>query len=62
MKVKPKTVVIFQFCNWKCKVILDPRQKWSLSISNNKYIVERDNTALELTKEEFEKHFSIIEK
>ena len=61
MKCKPKKYVTLQIMNWKFIIDLKPQQKWNCKIKKEEYILDRDNVTIIMTKEEFDKYFTIIE-
>lgn len=59
MFVKPKELILFCYGSTnKCWVTLWPQQKWEVtSRGDDFYTIARNNIDMEITKEDFDKHF-----
>lgn len=60
-KVKPKEYTVLSILNWKFIINLHPRQIWYASAEKNKVRLERDNVTINMSNEEFEKYFKVVE-
>lgn len=60
-KTRPRKLAMLKTENWKLVITLDPRQRWEVTVSNNKYNVTRDNVTLNFSEKEFRKYFYEVE-
>lgn len=60
-KARPVTTIVYQFANWRCVVNCYPQQRWIMEDKGDTVKLERNNVTLEIWKEDFEKHWKVIE-
>lgn len=60
-KVKPKDYITLEILDWKFVINLNPRQIWNASAEKNKVKLTRDNVTINMSNEEFEKYFKVVE-
>ena len=61
MKARPATAIIYQFADWKCVVSCYPQQRWIMEDKGDTVRLERKTITMEITKEDFEKHWKVVE-
>lgn len=60
-KARPTTTIVYQFANWKCVISCYPQQRWRAIDEGDTVRLERKTIAMEITKEDFVKHWKVIE-
>ena len=64
-RARPKTFIIYTIKTFsgdaECWISCFPQQKWEYEVKNNKVTLRRKGIALTIPKDDFEKHWKVVE-